>query len=212
MNKKLKTMTPKPAETLQPKPAVEREFTPIQELATDLFGDMLLNGARKEETEYLLTALLMHQWHRDFGDYQRDPAKALEHAHDFARKSYDQTYVNLVAAWPKKPAAINETPAKTVAEKVRHSVRDEVRTQFGDFMGSASPEELYLMRDIFRDRGGDGCIADGSAVQEIPLARAIEGTIGSWGTTHIKIQEKMVPLIEQLVAARQQIEEAEECA
>jgi hypothetical protein len=184
----------------------------MQELAADLFGDMLLNGARREETELLLNALLIHQWHRDFPDWPRDPVAALEHARDFARKRYDETHGNLVAAWPKKPAAPEEPTPKTLTEKIRYQTRDTVRTLFEDFMGSASPEELSLMRDIFTERDSYHLPADSNPVQEIYLATAIESATGGYGATHIKVPRKMVPLIEKLVAARQEIEQKEECA
>jgi hypothetical protein len=59
LTSRLKTVT-QPAEPRQTsKPSAERELTPSQELATDLFGDMLLNGARREEAHHLLTGLLM---------------------------------------------------------------------------------------------------------------------------------------------------------
>ena len=68
------------------------------------------------------------------------------------------------------------------------------------------------MREILRERESYRLIADGSVVQEIYLGAAIQSAIGSYGTTYIKVPQKMVPLIEKLVAARTEIEEEEECA
>ncbi len=202
-----------PAETTrQPKPAVERELSPIQEVLCDLTSDVLLNGARREETELLVKALLMHQWHLNFGDYPRDPAKALEAAVTHAQRGHDATYNDLVAAWPKKAVPQDEPVPKTISQAIRCQTRDSVRHGFEDFMGNASPEELILMRNIFQERDSYHYMADGNPVQEIYLAAAFESATGSWGTTHVKIPSKMVPLIEQLVAARQKIEEEEECA
>jgi hypothetical protein len=213
MPQKLRSIkTPKPTEPRQQKPAVARDLSPMQELAADLFGDMLMNGARREETELLLNALLMHQWHRDMGDFPRDPAKALEHACDFARNNYDDTYRHLVASWPKTPAARAEATPKTVTAKIRHSVRDEVRTLADDFVGAAGMEELYLLRDILRERESMGRLADGQAVSEIYLATAIEDNIGSYGISHVRVPAKMVGLVKKLVEARTEIEEEEECA
>lgn len=200
MSQKLRSIkTPKPAEPRQPKPAVarERELAPIQELLCDLTCDLLTNGGRREETELLVRALLTHQWRLNFPEWPPDPTKALENARSWASKGCEEAYNHLVAAWPKKPAAAKEPTPKTLTERIRQSTRNEVRHLFEEFVGGASPEELYLMREIFQARDSYHYMPDGDAVQEIYLGTAIENTIGSYGTAHIKVPGKMVPLIEK---------------
>jgi hypothetical protein len=212
MPQKLRSIkTPKP-EPRQPKPAAKLELAPIQELLCDLTCDLLLNGGRREETELLLTALLTHQWLLNFPQGPPDPTKALEEARSWASKGSEEAYNHLVAAWPKKPTAAKEPTPKTLTERIRQSTRNEVQHLFGEFLGGAAPEELYLMREILQERDSYHRFADGSVVQEIYLGTAIQSAIGSYGNTHIKVPQKMVPLIEKLVAARQEIEEEEECA
>jgi len=208
-----------PAATRPSKPAAAApqpkavELTAIQELAIDIFGDMLLNGARREETELLLNALLMHQWRRDFPDWPSDPDQAIEDAQTWASNRYEDAYRELVASWPKEPAPSKEPSLKTITDRVRFSVRNQVREALDDFLGDALPEELYLMRDILSTRESTHKTAGFDTVQEIYLARAIgEATGGSYWTTYLKAPAKMVQLIRQLVDARKTIEKAEESA
>jgi hypothetical protein len=101
----------------------------------------------------------------------------------------------------------------TITEKVRSSVRSEVRDRFEDFMQKGTAEEVRMMEKLFVDYDSNACIETAArGAQEIVLASCMDRLMSSYSHLRVKVPESMFLLVVQLVAARQKIEESEECA
>ena len=188
--------TPKPRKTEHPeKPSYFRELTAIQIQAAELAADLIMNGGAHDDVSGLLYNLLAHRYRRITPDLSVLGPHFVEHA-------WEEWYRDLSKHWPEKislPARPNPTE---VVEMARENARRRLESIFfDDFMGSASPEDVYFLREILENCHNVG--------MSLPAAFAFETTSNS---TYVSVPYKHVKLVEKYVELLAEGDEARDNA
>jgi hypothetical protein len=195
--------TPKPAA------APERKLTNFQQIICDLAGDLIFNGGKQVDAEELLHALASHQWNRQFGTLESWVSGSAQ----FAEKRQEDWYKLLISGLPAERVEMSHPQPKSFAGHLNLRVQDQVRRSFEDFMSDATPHELMMIRDMLAERNNDvPLLANGEAVEEVPLAAAIDSMLRRYDHTYVRVPDETVKLVRELVATRQQLEKSEDCA
>ena len=186
-----KSARKQPAEAEAP---VRSPLTPFQEHICDLAGDLILNGGHEDEINSLIYACMGHEWRRRFPD--QDPARQEHSLARYTNRWISDWYRKLSRHWPEEPG---DGPAKepdtaaeqSVSERIRSTVREDLKDRFEEFLGAANPEELRLLRDVFMSaessRGGP---------DDVPLAESFSWEIGQHAD-YIRVPGRHEKLVRQ---------------
>jgi len=94
---------------------------------------------------------------------------------------------------PQMAAALGRTGTSNSSQceatkQVRGAIRSEVQNRFNtEFMPNATPEDMYLMRDIMR--GFEG-ISGGPDSPDVPVARAINRALSAKDEMYVAVSEQ----------------------
>ena len=172
------------------KPAYLRELTDIQLRACELASDLIMNGGAHDDVSGLLYNLIAHEWRRRFPDWHDGPAKADKLATDHAENFWPKWYAKLAKHWPEATKLPERPEPTTVIEMVRENARRRLENVFfDDFMGDASPEDVYFLREVLENAFNSGW--------SLPESFAYETTMDH---TYIKVPYKRVKLVEKYIA------------
>ncbi len=159
-----------------------------------------MHGGHEDDVYGLIWACMGHEWRRKFTeDRHYNAAKRDNDAREYVEKWNGQWFAKLSRHWPEKSLNHGEEAARvinaeletSVSERVKSTVRDDLRERFEEFMGKASIEEIRLLRDVLMgsesSRGPDETIA---------IAEAFSWEIGRH-TDYIRVPYKHQKLVEQ---------------
>lgn len=181
------------------------ELNHIQELVCDMVGDMLLHGGTKDAVNSILYGAMEHYVRRTFSAFG-DPIDANTRVDTFIRQNHREWETELMVAWKQNQAAPKETrpEPKTVTERVREAVREELEGRLEDFMRLASPEETRLLRDVLVDWDSNATgAANGWA--EVFLATAFMYQVGE-NARYVRVPYEMIGKVEKYIEALKAIE------
>lgn len=192
-----KQKTPPPAAApKEPKPAVVREPNDMQKLVADIVGDMIARAANQTDMENLLSAVLSHRWKQLHGR-SRDAADVslkIEQIDEFTKEHLDDWYFNMSLGWGDRSGPMPAvTDAATISARIRADLRGGLRSDFDRFLNDATPEEIWLMKDVLGGWENNSLGADDNR-QDIALAHAFAETFGQ-DEHYIKVPENKWSLV-----------------
>lgn len=187
--KKTNTTPPAPAATPEAKPATVREPNDFQLMCCNLVADLIMNGGRRRDVEYLIRAIDGHQTYLRHYDLPSDDR-------DLSQTAVDNYFESLSRLWPKRQDKANPAP-NTVSEQVRANLRDNLMDSINDFMANARMHELYLLHNVlmsFESQNTGSFSEEAESILASAFMYEIDGN-----KTYVKVPRKYIDLIEQYV-------------
>src|SRR5262249_48101594 len=134
-------------------------------------GGSLSASAQADDVELLLRAALGHQGR-----------KLSDNVEQFVKKRLAEWRTDLaIAYWQTRTAAPAErSERKTVTDRLRSQVVDQLRGRFETFLRESSGEEQRLLEDIFET--WESCNSPTNRTDEILLGDAFQWALGRYKT------------------------------
>lgn len=209
--------TKKTTTAVPPKPTAPERQLPLDpsrlsrthELIIDAVTTMLTMGGHRDDVEGLLTAAMAHTRRRTFVKgvgLEDDDEKVAEVIADFVNSDFDDWKQDLVFAWRKNKR--NDPPAfepKTITDRIRANVREELTDQFEKFMGTASPEEQRFLAEVLVDYESRHSAAE-VGEHELYLGMAFEYQLGQ-PRAHVRVPERLLDKVQKYVDALLAVED-----
>jgi hypothetical protein len=182
-----------PTEKPAAAPPAARELAPAQQLIADEVADMLANGGDSRITDLLISAVAHHQrWRWAVGLYGTQDRNQVKLAvDDIGGRDVQELKADLIVAWRENhraPKSARLEP-KTVTERIRARVLDELRGRFEEFMTRGTPEECLLLSEILLNH--ESCTRGRDAFDELALGQAFACAIGKVSPDWVMVPESI---------------------
>jgi hypothetical protein len=181
------------------------DLTRTHELIVDAVTEMLSTGGHSEDVDSLLYAAMSHTRRRTSGGLadQREVDRIVQ---EFIKTDLDDWKHDLVTAWKKnrRPEMPHVEP-HSITERIRANTRENLESDFEDFMQQASPEEMRFLHAVMMDWESRHIAAE-AARNEMYLGMAFEYQLERQ-RCYVRVPERMVKQVEQYVNALRAIDD-----
>ncbi|HWQ52091.1 MAG TPA: hypothetical protein VN442_00300 [Bryobacteraceae bacterium] len=202
MSKTNRRSTPKPAAEVQTR--TPRELSPAQQIICDEIADMLTHGGREDDISNMLYNVLSHKWNRATEGIYDDEKKRDQAVSEFVDRDIRDYDVELKAEWKRNRRAKPEAAdPKTVTDRIRQGIMDELRDTFESFLRHGTPEEHRFLRDVLVIHEGVNR-GPHPGVVELALGEAfmteLEGDASHYIKVPMRLAEQVAKYAECLIA------------
>ena len=189
-----------PVQTNPPTHAAPFMASRTHGLIIDAVAEILTHGGAPDDVTMLLCATMGHTRRRTFRNFDVSPTDLKTEVDKFLRDNIGEWRTDLAIGWRKNNRSeVPAVEATTIRDRIMANVRQQVLVYFRHFMDSASPEELWLLREVL-------CIWDSASLppenrsRELFLGEAFQGALGS-NSSYLEVPAHMVDQVQRYIDA-----------
>ncbi len=204
------TPTPNKPKTIAEVPT-QRPPVPVipltHDLIADAIGEMLTRGTTDSCLDRVLIAAISHISSRVYAHLDTDEAEIEKIINCDVDHYFRPWKTDILASWRNtrrdSPAAVEP---KTVAERIRAEVREDVERQFEEFLDRGTPEEMRFLREVLTDHESRSHLTPLSSDAEMALGQTFDFALGD-SRVYLRIPERIADQVQDYVRALRAIED-----